>query len=341
MAIKEVRLKRSLKGWLGSLLPDTSISDKFPKPISKQRGALRETLQRLNCSSPLRQTGQKVDVISGKPRKEMSGSDIRSVKDSAVEGNSVPCECNVNNTGCSKCLGSISHMMPPIFEQVGIEIGIDGESEMREEYTVEEKPNCSIEADVEETRSSSDSSESTIQADLAPDRCPTMSCMRVRTLEESLECRDTSDSKSAFRDNFSGKSVQFDQIEIREYAQCVGDNPCCSSGPPISLDWMPESCNGPFQVDYYENHRYPRRILEDMRISEQSRVENLLDLGYSCEDLMQAEVKLLKDQLLRERTLGMKHSHIEEAFENVRRKYIRLSMEPKKTNNLNGLSSKE
>ena len=35
-------------------------------------------------------------------------------------------------------------------------------------------------------------------------------------------------------DDSSKGNIQFKAVEIREYARTVGDNPSCSSGPPIS-----------------------------------------------------------------------------------------------------------
>ena len=44
------------------------------------------------------------------------------------------------------------------------------------------------------------------------------------------------ESKDGGSDNDSSKKgpIAFTDIEIREYARTVGDNPSCSAGPPIS-----------------------------------------------------------------------------------------------------------
>jgi hypothetical protein len=55
-----------------------------------------------------------------------------------------------------------------------------------------------------------------------------MGIMKCKTLDESLH--STYGSESGEKD----RGIRFHQIVIREYARTVGDNPSCSSGPPVS-----------------------------------------------------------------------------------------------------------
>ena len=56
--------------------------------------------------------------------------------------------------------------------------------------------------------------------------------MKFSTHRESL---DTNYSESENGEtSSSSKGIQFHQIEIREYERTLGDNPSCSSGPPMS-----------------------------------------------------------------------------------------------------------
>jgi len=48
-----------------------------------------------------------------------------------------------------------------------------------------------------------------------------------RVYGQSTQQQDSSDDSSK-------GNIQFKAVEIREYARTVGDNPSCSSGPPIS-----------------------------------------------------------------------------------------------------------
>jgi len=56
--------------------------------------------------------------------------------------------------------------------------------------------------------------------------------MKCRTLDESLHSTYGSDSGSKSPEKDGG--IRFHKIVIREYARTVGDNPSCSSGPPVS-----------------------------------------------------------------------------------------------------------
>ncbi len=53
------------------------------------------------------------------------------------------------------------------------------------------------------------------------------SVMKIRTLDESMH------STYGGSDNGSKGNIQFKNVGIREYARTVGDNPSCSSGPPV------------------------------------------------------------------------------------------------------------
>ncbi|KAL7552790.1 hypothetical protein ACHAWF_016046 [Thalassiosira exigua] len=48
---------------------------------------------------------------------------------------------------------------------------------------------------------------------------------------------DLSSSEGAKGRDYRRSRVAFDSVEMREYDRTVGDNPCCRSGPPLSLDW--------------------------------------------------------------------------------------------------------
>ena len=56
---------------------------------------------------------------------------------------------------------------------------------------------------------------------------PKKSNMKVLTLDESLHSTWESSNQDP-------KTVGWNEIHIREYARTVGDNPSCSSGPPLT-----------------------------------------------------------------------------------------------------------
>ena len=151
-------------------------------------------------------------------------------------------------------------------------------------------------------------------------------CMRVRTLEESLSTSLIKRQKSMEQGSSLGKtestcssssSVHFGTVEIRQYVRCLGDNPACSNGPPITIDWKYEEAYA-FPVDAYDDDRERE---PPSQISYYDRVEILRLLGYSREEMMKAERQRKKDQALREETVyRLKFMEREEKTETVKRK---------------------
>ena len=75
-----------------------------------------------------------------------------------------------------------------------------------------------------------------LPADLHKIATRTVSIMITRTIDESLHSTYGSDEEGPTGRRRRSKdrlSLQFDKIKIREYSRTVGDNPSCSSGPPI------------------------------------------------------------------------------------------------------------
>ena len=92
---------------------------------------------------------------------------------------------------------------------------------------------------------------------------PIKSCMSVNNLADSLARM----SRVVSAPNLSGmapmkRSVSFNKIEIREYERTLGDNPCVSSGPPLTLGWKYNPDHDVFDVEEYENNKSPRSKAE-------------------------------------------------------------------------------
>jgi hypothetical protein len=58
--------------------------------------------------------------------------------------------------------------------------------------------------------------------------------MKYVTEDESMHSKYGSESNDAAKESDDAKQVVLKDIQIREYARTIGDNPSCSSGPPIS-----------------------------------------------------------------------------------------------------------
>jgi hypothetical protein len=69
-------------------------------------------------------------------------------------------------------------------------------------------------------------------------------------------------------------AVTFDQVLIRSYDQCIGDNPSVSYGPPISLDWNYVEMES-ISLDEYEENRGPRRKPRQMMLNYYNRTNIL------------------------------------------------------------------
>lgn len=103
------------------------------------------------------------------------------------------------------------------------------------------------------------------------------------------------------------KSVSFSKITIREYNVIAGDNPACSSGPPISLGWeYNRTYDEEYPVDVYEDYRCGQRweCVEDLKLNERVRYRMLVEWNVSSSAIAKAEkqCRLIREQ--RKRTLS-------------------------------------
>mmetsp|Transcript_36558 Transcript_36558/g.74568 ORF Transcript_36558/g.74568 Transcript_36558/m.74568 type:complete len:186 (-) Transcript_36558:336-893(-) len=119
------------------------------------------------------------------------------------------------------------------------------------------------------------------------------------------------------------KNVRFHNVEIREYSQCIGDNPSCSAGPPVSLDWTYQPRTQTYPLDSYEARQKPSEEEYEINESEEGRIRLLLNLGYTYQELLQADVNRTKDQLYRKRSSGenVTLKDVDKIFEKLRHKY--------------------
>lgn len=121
------------------------------------------------------------------------------------------------------------------------------------------------------------------------------------------------------------KSVRFGNVAIRHYSQTLGDNPSCSYGPPVQLDWDFEE-NDPLSVDNYEDKRAPRRSPRQMVLSFYLR-KNLLMFYYGVSE---DEIKVCKRQIKREKlhrsltASSLVLMPVEAAWESAARKFKRV-----------------
>lgn len=88
-------------------------------------------------------------------------------------------------------------------------------------------------------------------------------------------------------------SVTFDKIVIRNYHMTLGDNPSCSSGPPIGLDWSYNSVDEELKLDEYETFREGKRLgVKRLKVGDRYRILRMS--GIPHHQIAFASVKLGK-----------------------------------------------
>jgi hypothetical protein len=84
------------------------------------------------------------------------------------------------------------------------------------------------------------------------------------------------------------RTVSFSNLSIREYPPAISDNPSCSFGPPVQLDWEHEA-EETHPIDHYEEYRQPRRTSHDLLLSYYDRRFLLIkQAGYSRREVKEA-----------------------------------------------------
>mmetsp|Transcript_29250 Transcript_29250/g.49858 ORF Transcript_29250/g.49858 Transcript_29250/m.49858 type:complete len:407 (+) Transcript_29250:85-1305(+) len=149
---------------------------------------------------------------------------------------------------------------------------------------------------------------------------PIRSAMVSRTLHESLHR-----GKQAGREEKKVRSqsaVSFDQVNIREYERILGDNPSCTSGPPLSIGWKFSPDPMVISVDDYEDGkgdtpRYKSQFLVPKQIREQMLKEHA---GVSRRDIVATVRGIQKQKSQRRKTAAnLNMQGTEEKVETVRR----------------------
>jgi len=152
------------------------------------------------------------------------------------------------------------------------------------------------------------------------------SIMKRRTLDESLHSTYGSEDEMISAISRKHLSLQFDKVCIREYSRTVGDNPSCSSGPPISISWE-YNILGDMNLDEYERTRPPRRVQKEMVIPRRLR-EDMLRYEWNASrkeitESIRRNVRVKNQRRTTINNLG-KATKFEEAMESASRKLKRF-----------------
>ena len=136
-----------------------------------------------------------------------------------------------------------------------------------------------------------------------------------RSSDTATCCTDTDTSSSSMSSNDSASSlllsptpiatpkstlkrvVSFDKISVRGYGIALGDNPSCSRGPALTLNWEYDDEVKDISVDEYEKIRCnTRRSKHEMLVPCVVRETIVRENGYSRSDIKEAEKESQKIQ---------------------------------------------
>ncbi|KAL7538551.1 hypothetical protein ACHAXR_008636 [Thalassiosira sp. AJA248-18] len=123
------------------------------------------------------------------------------------------------------------------------------------------------------------------------------------------------------------RKVHFGTVLVRDYNMILGEHPCCSIGPPITIDWDYLEYE-PLDVDEYEFHHPPRRSMREMCLNYYQRKNLLSHAGFTEVDFKQTKKEVNRAKLNRSLTRQVVSYYpllkVEDAVESACRKFKRL-----------------
>lgn len=145
-----------------------------------------------------------------------------------------------------------------------------------------------------------------------------------------IECRGILQTKAddvhVPEEEIPKRKVQFSTVVVRDYDMILGDHPCCSYGPPVTIDWDYLEYE-PLDVNEYEFHHGPRRGLRQMCMNYYQRKRLLANAGYTDVEIKQMKREVSRTKINRSITkqvVGYKGHIVEDAVESAKRKFKRL-----------------
>eukprot|EP00980_Cylindrotheca_fusiformis_P006500 scaffold1378_cov137-Cylindrotheca_fusiformis.AAC.13 len=122
-------------------------------------------------------------------------------------------------------------------------------------------------------------------------------------------------------------TVQFKDVDVREFRMTLGDHPSACSGPPVRLDWDSSPESRIMELEEYEKGRQPRRNRRQLKLSLQRRHNILvIERGFTFEEVKAAWHDALEIRRLRKETLerGLALMKWDEVWESTCRKFNRI-----------------
>jgi len=126
------------------------------------------------------------------------------------------------------------------------------------------------------------------------------------------------------------RKVHFGEVLVRDYEMILGDHPCCSYGPPVTIDWDYLEYE-PLDVNEYEFHHPPRRNIKEMGLNYYKRMALLSKAGFTEVEFKQSKKLVKREKTNRSITKSIVRAFplmkLEDAVESSCRKLKRLIKE--------------
>lgn len=140
-----------------------------------------------------------------------------------------------------------------------------------------------------------------------------------------LDDSSVSDTSSVIGNKKKPLHVKFDYIQVRSYDITLGDNPTCSAGPPVTLDWRYDEME-PISLESYEKgkSRPPRKMYQMHMVSKQRSDLLKANAGISDDEMnyvIETLRRIKKERNATRNTLCC--FKIEDALESAKRKWQR------------------
>mmetsp|Transcript_6 Transcript_6/g.7 ORF Transcript_6/g.7 Transcript_6/m.7 type:complete len:408 (-) Transcript_6:71-1294(-) len=139
------------------------------------------------------------------------------------------------------------------------------------------------------------------------------SCMKKQMSDSDSLDSVEGDDASSVASSASKRSISFSKVEIRDYDRAVGDNPCVSSGAPLSLDWNYREA-AEHDLEEYENFKESNgggRSRSEMQMPASVRTKVLAEFGATAVDIRRASKEATIVKRGRIKTMNKKNDIID------------------------------
>lgn len=156
-------------------------------------------------------------------------------------------------------------------------------------------------------------------------RTSSYSAQAQPSIEDSLSCPSAIGEPTTIATTGKLKRCSFSSVDIREHERIAGDNPCVTSGVPLSIGWGYYQ-HSPISLDDYELNRGPPRDKIEMMVPAGVRRQMLRDeFGVSVAEMNASMREVNVTKRLRRHTVATEHLEgWSEVVQSAKRKFSRF-----------------